>query len=356
MKLNLGCGSDLLKDYLNVDIYKPQQSKSNETVENFKFHKSSVEDLSWLEDESVSEIRAKDIIDHIHWKNLKNTFLEWNRILEESGILILSNIPDFEISFKKYFNSRKNKKDWETIQHWVEMFSYKEERFRSKNLLDLSYLEKLLESCGFLVLDSGLINQELYLKCMKGKINNLIDFYLESIEKRIYWIQECYVIWHYLVRDHSKRPQVVSVYNEYIKFFSAVQESSFQTLITKLATLFDKDKRSISFPNLLKKMKKNKVTITINRINYDEFMKKGRRIWNYRCKDVAHIDEGSLVTDFLKEANFTYNEFKEFIDDCGKLIYELFDFLEKDRPNYVEKNSDVQQLIADLSNINKLLS
>jgi len=66
MKLNLGCDSDLFKDHLNVDIEKPERSKSNEPVDNFNFYKSTVDNLSWLKDESISEIRAKDIIDHIY--------------------------------------------------------------------------------------------------------------------------------------------------------------------------------------------------------------------------------------------------------------------------------------------------
>jgi hypothetical protein len=54
-----------------VDIYKPIRSKSNEPVENLEFHQSTIEDLSWIEDETITEIRAKDIIDHIHWQVLE---------------------------------------------------------------------------------------------------------------------------------------------------------------------------------------------------------------------------------------------------------------------------------------------
>jgi hypothetical protein len=69
MKLNLGCGADLLPDYLNVDIYKPKRSKTGEDTCKFEFRQSSTTELSWLKDYSVSDIRAKDIIDHIHWKD-----------------------------------------------------------------------------------------------------------------------------------------------------------------------------------------------------------------------------------------------------------------------------------------------
>ncbi len=167
MKLNLGCGSDLLLDYLNVDIHKPKRSKSNEPVENFNFYQSTVEDLSWIEDGSVSEIRAKDIIDHIHWKDLEKMLFEWNRVSERNGKLFLRDIPDFERSFSQYFKSKRNKEDWEAIQHWVDMLSYEKERFRSKNLIDLPYLKKLLSSCGFRIEKFWYEKSELNLDCIK---------------------------------------------------------------------------------------------------------------------------------------------------------------------------------------------
>ena len=353
MKLNLGCGSDLLHDYLNVDIHKPKRSKSNEPIENFEFYQSSIEDLSWIEDSSVSEIRAKDIIDHIHWKNIEKTLLEWNRVLQEGGKLLLYNIPDFERSFNKYFKGKRNKKDWEAIQHWIDMLSFEEERFRSKNLIDLPYLEKLLESSGFLIIESRHEKEELYLKCMKGKMKNLIDYYLENIEIRIRLIKECYLIRHYLVREHEETKQVVTVYNNYIEFFHTIEESIFITIITRLSTLFDNDKRSISFPNLIKIIKQCNQSNFKSSFNYDEFYNKGRRIWNYRCKDVAHVDRGTLVTDFLEEANFNYDEFENFIDDCGTLINELYEFWKKPMRNIISEKSGIKKLIADLSNINK---
>lgn len=170
MKLNLGCGSDLLPDYLNVDIQRPKRSKTGENVDQYEFKQSSAQELSWLKDNSVSEIRAKDIIDHIHWQDLETTFREWKRVLEIGGKLILRDIPDFEKSFNQYFQSNRTKQDWKAIQHWVEMLSWSEERFRSKNLLDAIYLEKLLESCSFKI-EKSWYEDDLNLDCIK--INEL---------------------------------------------------------------------------------------------------------------------------------------------------------------------------------------
>lgn len=176
-----------------------------------------------------------------------------------------------------------------------------------------------------------------------------INNQLESIEKRIHLIQESHNTWKYLVMEHEKRQEVVVIYNIYLEFFSIIEASLFTTIITKISTLFDTDKRSISFPNILRKMKQNKVNVTITSINYDKFLKKGRRIWNYRCKDIAHIDEASLITDFLKQANFTYDKFDEFIIDCRKLTNELFTFQNKSISQYISENSGIETLISDLT-------
>lgn len=47
MKLNLGCGGDLRKGYLNIDIQIPSKgSKTGKNLDEFDFKQSDVSDLS----------------------------------------------------------------------------------------------------------------------------------------------------------------------------------------------------------------------------------------------------------------------------------------------------------------------
>jgi hypothetical protein len=78
----------------------------------------------------------------------------------------MRDIPDFEHSFEQYFSSNRNKEDWQKVQRWVDMLPYPEEKFRSKNLIDLPFLKTLLQSCGFKVVRFWYEKEELCLDCV----------------------------------------------------------------------------------------------------------------------------------------------------------------------------------------------
>jgi ubiquinone/menaquinone biosynthesis C-methylase UbiE len=94
MKLNLGCGQKMLKGYLNVDT---QDLEHNE----YEFVRSDCRNLSFLANESVDEILADGLVEHICPLNLKETFYEWNRVLVLGGTVIIIS-PDFDKIVKTY--------------------------------------------------------------------------------------------------------------------------------------------------------------------------------------------------------------------------------------------------------------
>ncbi len=171
MKLNLGCGGDLQEGYLNIDLTKPSKSNDGKSIDEFEFRESDVSNLNWLEDESVSEIRAQDIIDHIHWKDLETTLQEWRRVLKTDSYLYIRYIPDFEKSAMKYFKSERKKEDWIKFQKWVDRLSYDVERYRCKNLIDFGFFKNLLEMNGFVIEKYWYEDdEELNIDCKKKEI------------------------------------------------------------------------------------------------------------------------------------------------------------------------------------------
>ncbi len=80
--MNLGCGSDLLSGYLNIDLHRPEKSRNGISIDEFEFRLGDVSDLSFISDESCEEIRAKDILDHIIYKNLAVVIKEWIKKLK----------------------------------------------------------------------------------------------------------------------------------------------------------------------------------------------------------------------------------------------------------------------------------
>ena len=106
-KLNLGCGYDILKGYLNIDL-------------NVFHHPDLVADitnLKMLPSNYYTEILAYDILEHIERTKTKEVLAEWNRLLIPGG-LIKIRVPNL-IGLLSLF-SKKNyqgiKKQEELIQ------------------------------------------------------------------------------------------------------------------------------------------------------------------------------------------------------------------------------------------------
>ena len=133
MKINLGCASTPLNGYINVDM---------DTLEEIKLrypNKSFSDDLvikQWdifnlpVEDNSVDEIRADCLFEHLTFKQEKKIFHEVKRALKSGGILNLS-VPDFDDLVKSWLKAKDDWKDWyrdddEAIeqQHWFGNYEY----------------------------------------------------------------------------------------------------------------------------------------------------------------------------------------------------------------------------------------
>ena len=105
-KVNLGCGFDKRKGYLNVDVNA--------------FHKpdlvADVTKLDMFSDDYFEEILANDILEHIERARTIDVLIEWNRILKKDGMLKLQipSIIDLVELIKK--NQENILKSMELIQ------------------------------------------------------------------------------------------------------------------------------------------------------------------------------------------------------------------------------------------------
>jgi len=85
LKLNLGCGTDIQKDYINIDI---RPLPGVDIVAN-------VSCLPYL-DNSVDKILANDILEHFPKNRTKSVLKEWSRVLRNKGIISI-RCPDMRI-------------------------------------------------------------------------------------------------------------------------------------------------------------------------------------------------------------------------------------------------------------------
>jgi SAM-dependent methyltransferase len=114
-KLNLGCGIDLQKDFINVDLYdlkdlKEKKGALNKAKVRGEYLQGDVRKLPF-KDEYADYIIASEILEHIPLKDVVKTMIEWLRVLKKGGRMVIT-VPDFD----------------EIAREWLEM-DYSPERY-----------------------------------------------------------------------------------------------------------------------------------------------------------------------------------------------------------------------------------
>lgn len=95
MKLHIGCGKKYIPGYSHIDVVEHE-------------HVDFVCDtrrLDLIKSESVDEIYACHILEHVHRGDVSSVLKEWNRVLKENGVLRIS-VPNFEEIVNEYLKSK----------------------------------------------------------------------------------------------------------------------------------------------------------------------------------------------------------------------------------------------------------
>ena len=133
IKLNLGCGTEHLEDYLNCDLYAPGSD--------LKFDAAKID----LNDNQVDEIRAYHLIEHFDFHKIFAVLKEWHRVLKNGGLLVLET-PDFLNSCKRFAEGNEELRQklyghffaWPWLDGQTHKFLFTEDQ-----------LKWTLEQCGF---------------------------------------------------------------------------------------------------------------------------------------------------------------------------------------------------------------
>lgn len=106
MKLNLGCGNKILKDFINVDLFIKHPLITNMDISKLSF-----------EDNSCDEILAEDIIEHFPRLKWKQVMSEWIRVLKPDGLIHLQ-FPEMKLLSYELINSNSYE-EWEKINRRI---------------------------------------------------------------------------------------------------------------------------------------------------------------------------------------------------------------------------------------------
>lgn len=94
MKLHIGCGKKFLPGYKHMDV---MDSKHIDYV-------CDARELTMIPDDSVDEIYACHILEHVGRADVVSVLQEWYRAVQPGGIIRIA-VPDFEAVVQEYINN-----------------------------------------------------------------------------------------------------------------------------------------------------------------------------------------------------------------------------------------------------------
>jgi predicted SAM-dependent methyltransferase len=97
MKLNLGCGGDILPGYINADLF----NKSADII----FDAKKIP----FKENCMDEILSFHLIEHFDFREAFNVLKEWHRVLKFGGKLILET-PDFLHSCESFVKANEQER------------------------------------------------------------------------------------------------------------------------------------------------------------------------------------------------------------------------------------------------------
>ena len=150
MKLNIGCGNQYQKGFINIDAYNKSVADITTNLENLEYESNSVE-----------HIQAKQLIEHLGYFKTIYSIAEWFRILKPKATILIET-PDLEESFKQFLNGDYEVK--RNIITWI--YGHESKGMTHVFCFPKDLLEHILKKTGFKI-----IKKEYY-----GKKNNQPTF------------------------------------------------------------------------------------------------------------------------------------------------------------------------------------
>ena len=133
IRLNIGCGGRPLLEYINIDSDSLEKMKARYPAQNFpegiQIFNYDIFNLPYA-DNSVSEIRADSLIEHLSFEEESLFFTEIKRVIKKGGIVNIAT-TDFEEIAKIWLKAKDEWKEFfrndpEAIrkEHWFGQYSY----------------------------------------------------------------------------------------------------------------------------------------------------------------------------------------------------------------------------------------
>lgn len=135
--------------------------------------------------------------------------------------------------------------------------------------------------------------------------------HLDDIRDTLSHARLCREAWWLFTGEHRDREKIVWAYNFYSDFFGAIHPALYVTFVIKLASLFGERDDEITLRHIPR---------VEQHASFPELWERGRRLYKYRSKVIAHRDIGLTYRNFARESGFTYDKLKQLLDDTCDLF------------------------------------
>lgn len=142
-KIHLGCGSNILPSYQNIDKYNPKADIQADAKE-----------LPYP-DNTVDEIFTAHMVEHISYSDFLKALQEWKRVLKKGGRLII-RCPNFEKCLQNWLDANYEKR-WGKNNEGINFITGAQNKglgHRHRNLFTIKRLRNLVSRIGFKVLEA----------------------------------------------------------------------------------------------------------------------------------------------------------------------------------------------------------
>jgi len=142
LRLHLGCGSNLLDGYVNIDRYNPKADMMMDACE-----------LDYPDD-SVDEIFTSHMVEHLTCPEFMKALKEWKRVLKGEGKLVI-RCPNFEKHLRDWLNADYRKR-WGERNEGVNVILGFQDRgpgHLNRNIFTSDRLSDLVNRAGFEIME-----------------------------------------------------------------------------------------------------------------------------------------------------------------------------------------------------------
>lgn len=162
---------------------------------------------------------------------------------------------------------------------------------------------------------------------------------IDDIRDTLMHASLCHEAWWIFEGVHPMHDDIIGVYNRYLHFFETVRPALFVNYVLKLSSLFDQidDKISLlSIPDVKTDPR------------FSDLWARGRRLYKYRSKVIAHRDRQIDSRDFARETGFTLDGIRAILGDACSVFDDAAARLNIAPVHSFSCSDDLLALIADL--------